>query len=308
MNADPQSTTSGDRTKVVFESGGTTCAAWHYQGTNRACVVMAAGLGVTKEAGTDRFARRFHEAGFSVLAFDYRHFGESGGEPRQLARIRDQHADWDAALAFARELPEVDRRKLAIWGFSSSGGHIFPVAARHPELAAAIAQTPVADGRAATANARRYTTTRALLQFTARAISDLIGGAVGRQPLLVPLAGKPGSVAVLTTPDALGGAAALDPDNRYPDWRQEVAARSALQIASYRPGRQAAEVSCPLLVVVCDGDKSALAAPAVDAAGRVPHGELARFPGDHYAPFTTAHDDVVDTEVAFLRRHLLADR
>jgi pimeloyl-ACP methyl ester carboxylesterase len=288
-----------------FPSGDTACAAWHYEGTNEACVIMAAGLGVTKEPGTDLFARRFHDEGFSVLAFDYRHFGESGGEPRLVARIREQHADWEAAIAFARTLPEVDPSKLAIWGFSSSGGHVLPVAARNPDLAAAIAQTPVADGRAATANARRYTTKRALLRFTGRAIRDVIGGATGREPLLVPLTAQPGSVAVLTTPDALDGARALDPDNRYQDWKQEIAARSALQMAFYRPGRYAARVRCPLLVVVCDDDRSALAAPAVGGADKAPRGELARFPGGHYAPFTTVHHDVARVEVAFLRKHLL---
>jgi len=39
--------------------------------------------------------------------------------------------------------------RLAIWGFSASGGHILAVAARNPDLAAAIAQTPLADAAAA---------------------------------------------------------------------------------------------------------------------------------------------------------------
>jgi hypothetical protein len=32
------------RDKVHFVSDGTTCAAWHYPGSNGACVVMAGGL------------------------------------------------------------------------------------------------------------------------------------------------------------------------------------------------------------------------------------------------------------------------
>src|SRR6185312_11104353 len=63
----------GVRRKLQFASGDSYCAAWHYPGTNGACVVMAGGFAVTKEPGTDRFARRFAEAGFSVLAFDHRH-------------------------------------------------------------------------------------------------------------------------------------------------------------------------------------------------------------------------------------------
>jgi uncharacterized protein len=109
---------------------------------------MAAGLGVIKEAGTDRFANRFHDSGYSVLAFDYRRLGESGGTPRQLVRIGDQLADWQAAIRFASTLPGVDSDKLSIWGFSVSGGHVFTVAARNPGLAAAIAHAPLADGPA----------------------------------------------------------------------------------------------------------------------------------------------------------------
>src|ERR1700733_13657032 len=74
----------GGREKVWFGSGGTECAGWHYRGANGGCVIMAGGFAVTKEPGTDLFAKRFHEAGFSVLAFDYRHLGESGGQPRQV--------------------------------------------------------------------------------------------------------------------------------------------------------------------------------------------------------------------------------
>jgi uncharacterized protein len=181
---------SEQREKVHFGSGDTSCAAWHYPGANGACVIMAGGLAVTKEPGTDLFARRFHGAGFTVLAFDYRHLGESGGQPRQVVRIGEQLADWQAAIAYARSLPGVDPTRLAIWGFSLSGGHVVPVASRHPDLAAAIAQTPNADGPAAMANAMRHTTPLALLDVTGRAVRDAVGGLAGRDPLLVPLAGK----------------------------------------------------------------------------------------------------------------------
>jgi pimeloyl-ACP methyl ester carboxylesterase len=293
------------RQKVRFPSGDTTCAAWHYPGTNGGCVIMAGGLAVTKEPGTDRFAKRFHQAGFTVLAFDYRHFGESGGRPRQLARIGEQHADWQAAIECARALPEVDGTRVAIWGFSASGGHVFPVAARNPGLAAAIASSALADGPAAMPNAMRHQTPLASLRFTGRAILDAVGGLVGRDPLLVPLAGEPGTVTSLTTPDSLKGTEALNPDNTYPDWQQQVAARSALRVGFYRPGRFAARVGCPLLVLVQDQDGTALPGPAVRAAQRAPRGELVRLPGGHYGPFLDGHEQAVEIQLSFLRRHLL---
>ena len=89
---------TGVREKVRFAVGGTQCAAWHYPGTNGACIIMAGGFAVTREPGTDQFAARFHEAGYSVLAFDYRHLGESGGQPRQVVRVREQTEDWSLSL------------------------------------------------------------------------------------------------------------------------------------------------------------------------------------------------------------------
>jgi pimeloyl-ACP methyl ester carboxylesterase len=121
----------------------------------------------------------------------------------------------------------------------------------------------------------------------------------------VPLTGEPGTVAVLTTPDGRQGISVLNPGSKYPDWRPEVAARSALRLGFYRPGRAASQVRCPLLVLVCDQDQSALAEPAVRAARRARHGELVRMPGGHYQPFLDGHEQAVDAELSFLRRHLL---
>ena len=294
------------RQKVRFRSGDTECAAWHYPGNNSACVIMAGGFAVPKEPATDLFAGRFHEAGFTVLAFDYRRVGESGGEPHLVLPIGDQIADWAAALEFAATLPDVDPAKLAAWGFSASGGHVFRVAARTPALAAAIAQTPNAEGPSGARRASRHQRPLAMLRFTGRALLDLLGGLVGRAPLLVPLVGQPGAVAMLTTPDGLDGDRALDPDGRHTHWRRVVAARSTLGLVLYRPGRDAARVRCPLLVLVCDQDQTAPAAAAVRAARRAPRAELVRLPtGGHYEPFLGGHERAVEAELSFLRRHLL---
>jgi len=190
------------RQKTFFASNDTTLAAWHYRGTNGACVVMAGGAGVTKEPATDRFAERFNDAGYSVLAFDFRRLGESGGEPRQVVRIRDQVTDFEAAVAYARTLPEVDPAKVALWGFSLSGGHAIRVAARTSDVAAVIAQAPLADARAAAPNALRSMTAGAFLRLTGRGLLDAIGGLFGRPPRLVPLSGARGEVATITTPDS----------------------------------------------------------------------------------------------------------
>jgi pimeloyl-ACP methyl ester carboxylesterase len=290
------------RSKVEFPSGRGRCSAWSYPGTNGACVVLASGGGVPKEPGTDRFAARFQEAGFAALAFDFRHFGESEGTPRQVIRTRRQMQDLAAAVSFAATLTGVDPAKLVAWGFSLAGGHVLRLAARVP-LAAAIAQTPFVDGFASAPNALRHETLGVVLRFPGIALWDAILGLIGRAHR-VPLAGPRGSVAMLTTPDAQDWRRALDPDGRYADWDPVVAARSVLRVGWYRPGRAAPKVSCPLLVVVADDDQSVLAAPAERAADRAQNAELVRVTGGHYAPFLDAHEQVVTAELDFLSRHL----
>lgn len=287
------------REKVRFTSGGVECVAWHYPGSNGGCVVMAGGFGVTKEPGTDKFAERFAAAGFSVLAFDYRRLGESGGKPRQVARIPDQLADWRAAIAYAATLPGVER--VAIWAFSLSAGYVVQLAAQESGIAAAIAQSPNVDGPAAARNASRYQTPLSALRLFGRSILDTV---VGGDPRLVALFGPPGTVALLNTPDAQASPEALNPGNRYPHWQQAIAARSVLPAVFYRPAKYAAQVRCPIQYVVCDEDHSALTAPGHAAAGQSPLAELTKAPGGHYAPFLDAHEQAVEAELAFLRKHL----
>jgi len=292
------------REKVRFVSGDTSCAAWHYPGSNGGCVIMAGGTSVTKEPASDLFAARFHDAGFAVLAFDHRRFGESGGAPRQIVRFDEQVADWHAAIECAAGLPDVDPDRIAVWGFSLAGGHVFRVAADHPRLACAIAQTPLVDGRASAPHALRAMTPLAALRLFGRGVADALGGIAGRPPLLVPTAGARGAVASLTTPDAMDGDRALDPDRRHTGWEQTVAARIALQIGWYRPGRHASRIRCPLLVVVCDQDQSVLPDPAVRAARNAPASEVVHLPGRHYAPFLESHEQAVTAEISFLMNHL----
>jgi pimeloyl-ACP methyl ester carboxylesterase len=291
------------REKVSFLSGGVECAAWHYPGSNGGIVVMAGGFGVTKEPGTDRFAERFAAAGFGVLAFDYRNLGESGGTPRQVASVKEQLADWRAAITYAATLPDVGR--VAIWSFSLSGGYILQLATEDLPIAAAIAQSPNVDGPAAVRNGSKYQSPGNAVRLMGRSILDTLGGLLGRPPRLVELAAPTGTVALLNTPDAVLGNEVLNPDNRYPEWIQAIAARSVFPAALYRPGKHAAKVRHPLLFVVCDNDRSALTEPALNAAAQSSNTEVLLVPGGHYAPFLDSHETVVEAELNFLARHLV---
>ena len=295
-----------ERRKVHFSSGRERCAAWHYPGDNGACVVMAPGYAVTKEAGCDRYAAALQQAGYSVLAFDYRRFGESGGEPRLIARVSEQLADWDSALAYAAALPDVDPNRIAIWGYSVSGAHVLPVAASHPELAAAVAISAPVDGSAASRAALRYQSPGAALRLGGRAAIDALGGAFGAEPRLVPLVGERGTVAMLTAPDAREGPRALRAE-RYPEWQQQIAARSALRVGFYRASRFAKRIRCPLLVVNYKDDQLAPVDAAEKAAGKAPQAEFVSPPGGHFEFLLDGYDDALALQLEFLGRHLRGD-
>jgi fermentation-respiration switch protein FrsA (DUF1100 family) len=77
---------------------------------------MGHGLGAVKEMGLDRYAQRFRAGGLAALVFDYRHFGASEGEPRQVLDIGLQLEDWAAALDYGRRLEGIDPQRIALWG------------------------------------------------------------------------------------------------------------------------------------------------------------------------------------------------
>ena len=69
---------------------------------------------------------------------------------------------------------------------------------------------------------------------------------------MIPLAGPPGSVALMNAPDALPGYEALLPPETT--FCNEVAARVAPTIMAYRPGRAVKKISFPILFCVSNTD------------------------------------------------------
>jgi alpha-beta hydrolase superfamily lysophospholipase len=263
-------------------------------------VVLAHGFGGVRDARLWAFAERFADAGLAALVFDYRHFGASGGSPRQLLDIKRQLDDWRAAIAFARGLDGVDPERVALWGTSFSGGHVAVLAAEDRRVAAAISQGTFIDGVAAL----RAAGARNNLRLAAAGLRDELERLRRRPPHMLAVVGPPGSVAAMNSPDAEPGYRALFPPGV--EFRNEVAARIGLRIGLYRPIRKAARIACPWLVCVVDGDAITPAQPALKAAGRAPRGEARRYPGGHFDIYVgELFEQVVADQLEFLERHLL---
>jgi uncharacterized protein len=291
------------REDVWFNSGSDRISAWLYRPASEGdapLLVMAHGLGAVRTMRLDAYAERFCDAGYACLVFDYRNFGDSEGAPRQLLDIRMQLQDWTVAVAFARTLPGIDPRRIGLWGTSFSGGHVIATAARVPGIAAVVAQCPFTDSVASLGAINPLISAR----LTALAIRDLVTTRFGGTPVMVPTAGRPGEVALMTAPDAYPGYLGLVPDGV--ELRNEVAARIGVTLVPYRPGRLAAKVPCPILFCICETDTVAPSGPTRRYAATAPRGEIKLYPEGHFEIYVgDAFERVLTDQLEFLERNLL---
>lgn len=291
------------REDVTFPSGELRCAAWVYRPENAdgpvPCVVMGHGFSATRHERMPAFAERFAAAGAAVLCFDYRHFGDSEGEPRQLLDIGKQHEDWRAAIVFARTLDGVDPDRIALWGSSFSGGHVLQIGAEDSRVAAVVSQVPFTDGPATVRNLGIASNLRA----APHAIYDFGLGLLGRGPHMVPAVAAPGSTGIMTTPDAEPGFRRIIPADST--WRNEVTARVFMHVPLYRPGRRAKDLRAPLFMAVARDDIITPPGIASKYARQAPDHELHEYPGGHFELYVDeAFETLVADEVDFLERKL----
>jgi pimeloyl-ACP methyl ester carboxylesterase len=297
------------RRELFFPSGGDRCHAWLYlppgatEATPVPILVMGHGLGAIKEMRLAAFAERFQADGYACLVFDYRHFGESGGEPRELLSIPRQREDWRSAVAFARSLAEVDPDAVVAWGTSFGGGHALVTAADDPSIAASIVQCPFTDGLASL----RKIPPRAAVRLTGAAVRDLVGAVAGREPVRVQVAARPGEVALMSADDVYEGvhqlleASGLD----EADYRSLVPARIGLAVPLARPGRRTKDLAKPALFCVCDRDTVAPAPATLRHAAKAVKGEVRRYDAGHFDIYIgDDFDRVIADQIAFLRLHV----
>ena len=133
-------------------------------------VVLAPGWGETA-ASIEKYGAQFAARGLVAMIIDYRGWGKSGGFlqtvdavktddrlrfSQMTARVRirrkrlnpqQQVLDIRNALYYLQGEPGVDRARVGVWGTGMSGGHVIAVAATDARIKAAVAQTPMIEGR-----------------------------------------------------------------------------------------------------------------------------------------------------------------
>ncbi|MBC9250950.1 alpha/beta hydrolase [Pseudomonas alcaligenes] len=290
------------RLDVQFSSEDSLCRAWLYLPETpkpAPVIVMAHGLGGTRAARLDVYADRFRELGYACLVFDYRYFGDSEGEPRQLLDVNKQLQDWTAAVAFARTRKDVDGRRVVLWGTSFSGGHVLSIAADDQRIAAIISQCPFTDGMASS----MAVSPKTAVKVTIQAIKDQIGSWCGASPVMIAIVGKPGSTAMMTAPDCESGYLGLVPTEDAARSPNYVAARIALQILFYFPGRKTPQIHCPVLFCVCENDSVAPAGATLRHARRTPQGEISIYKEGHFDIYSgESYERAIGAQIDFLQR------
>lgn len=135
---------------VKFKSGGINCAGNLYlppgfsSSRSYPGLVVGHGTAQTKKSLVNQ-GEFFSQAGYVVLAIDYRTFGESEGEPRGQLFPLIQVEDFRNGVSFLQRAPGVNREHIGIWGTSNSGGTVIYAAAVDPRIKAVVAQVPVVD-------------------------------------------------------------------------------------------------------------------------------------------------------------------
>jgi pimeloyl-ACP methyl ester carboxylesterase len=297
------------RNDLTFSSQGTTCAAWHFPAVDdrlatppgRPAVVMAHGLGGTKDSGLEPFAQAFAAAGLDVLLFDYRGFGLSDGSPRQVVSLAAQLDDYRAAIDAAARLPGVDPKRIVLWGVSLAGGHVLSVAADRNDIAAVVSLVPMVDGLAAAVHATKSHKPLELARATGIGIASKVAATRGRGSRMMPVVARPGEVGALTLPGALEDYLSI----AGPTWRNEIAAEVSLELGTRAPAKAAKRITAPVLVQIADFDQSAPPYAAAKAAFAA-QAEVRHYPGDHFDlfPGMPFHEAAVKHAVSFLTRHL----
>lgn len=134
--------------QVIFKSDGCEIAATLYypQRDHKVPgIVMCHGFAGVKELLLPNFAQRFSEAGFAVLTFDYRGFGQSEGERGRLVPSL-QIEDIISGLAYLRSCENVDNGRIGLWGTSFGGANAIFAALQDNNVKSVAVQLTFANG------------------------------------------------------------------------------------------------------------------------------------------------------------------
>ncbi|MBS1553413.1 MAG: alpha/beta hydrolase [Bacteroidetes bacterium] len=101
-------------------------------------IVVSGSWTTVKEQMAGLYAARLAKEGFITLAFDFKNFGESEGEPRFFESPMNKRIDVKNAITFLSSLPEVDSDKIGAFGVCAGAMYTLMASAEDSRVKAVV--------------------------------------------------------------------------------------------------------------------------------------------------------------------------
>ena len=236
------------------------------------------------------------DAGFAVLIFDYRGFGDSEGSRGRLSPA-DQLTDLRSAVSYLAAREDIDDDNIGTFGSGGTGGgNVFLLAAVDSRVRAVVSQVPVSDGEDWLRRMRREYEWYA---FLAEVEEDRRERATTGRGRLV----HPREDIMVPTPERRASAVKKDVDGRIPS---QVPLACVDELLAYRPIDAAHGLQTPSMVVAVEDDATTPTdhATALYAALAGPKRLVMQRHTTHYAAYATYGEQIAPLIAEWFDRHL----
>jgi len=297
------------RQDVRITSQGLKMGGWLYvpkglkDGEKRPTIVMAHGWSAVKEMYLDDYAAKFSKAGFVVVVFDYRNFGDSEGTPRGHLDPAMQLEDYKNAITWATLQPMVDGNRIGIWGSSYSGGHVLHLGAFDRRVKCVVAQVPLVN---AMDNFRRLVRADFFPGTQAWLAGDRTEQYTTGKINYLPVVAAQGTPSALPTQESFDWFTKAGA-TRAPSWKNQQTVRSLELALEYIPAAGIQYISpTPLMMIVAQNDTLTPTDLAIEAFGRAREPkQLVVIPGGHFDAYVSGFEQSSTPALNWFKQHMM---
>jgi uncharacterized protein len=262
-------------------------------------IIMAHGLAGLRQFKLVQYAKRFAEAGYAVVLFDYRFWGGSTGRPREMVSLKHQLHDWRVMIEHVSARQSIDAKRIILWGSALSGGYVLNLAAELAQIRAVIAQVPFVDG----AETAKLYPLQQLPKALKLSSQDYMGAKVGLEPKRLPVVAET-NFSFLTGADNYHGYLSIVHPDYY--WSGEIPARALLQLIRYRPTSMVSQIHCPVLFIAAKYDSLLpIEASRACATAIAPHVQYHEWEMQHFDIYHDPYlEKAIQTQITFLNQFI----
>jgi len=284
-------------------------------GRNNPLLIMGHGLGAQKDFKIPEFAEKFTSEGIAVFAFDYQTFGGSQGFERNIINVDEQLKDWESALnlfilkkiyRYTNIQFSYDVNRIALWGSSFSGGHVITLAGSYKhkdKIKGIITQIPFVDGFSSLKSLWREYGILPLIKCVLYSIKDIIRKTFRMPRQYIPLTSESkNEMRILPTEESHLGYASIIPSTPLGGWKNRVSASIFLEFPFYRPIKYAPNINTNVLIIASKFDKLCPIDIINEFGNILKKKEIHILDTNHFQPYTSSFDNVVDLEIKFLKK------